>query len=291
MNTKSVLGRGVEALLQHDLDNSEEEKFFFCDIDKIEPNPHQPRKYFDEVKLQDLADSIAERGVIQPLLVTRVKGNRYNLIAGERRLRAAKIAGQDEVPVVVMESGSGSSNLELALIENIQRHDLNPIEEAIAYARLINEFDLTQEKVAQKVGRKRSTVTNTLRLLNLPDYLQDDVASGIISEGHARVLLRLKDDEQQIQEIRGRIIREELSVRETERICRQAKSVTADNRKKAVQKKGGALPASYCRALTTQLINHLNTKVRIVQNGERGKLELEYYSTDDLDRLVSLLTG
>jgi len=290
MNEKSVLGRGVEALLPHDLDSAEEDRFFFCDIDKIEPNPNQPRKHFDKDKLQCLAESIAEKGVIQPLLVTRAKRNRYSLIAGERRLRAARMAGQDEVPVVVMDSDSEGKNLELALIENIQRHDLNPIEEANAYSRLINDFDLTQEKVAKKVGRKRSTITNTLRLLHLPDYLQDDVTSGIISEGHARVLLRLKDDDRMMQEIRGRIIREELSVRETERICRQSKSSTGGSRKILRKKRGGELPVSYCRALTTQLINHLNTKVRILQNGKRGKLEIEYYSSDDLDRLVTLLT-
>lgn len=289
MNVKSVLGRGVGALLPEDLTAPEEEKFFFCDIDKIEPNPHQPRKHFDEGKLQGLAESIAEQGVIQPLLVTRGKGNRFNLIAGERRLRAARIAGEDEVPVVVMESDSEGKKLELALIENIQRHDLNPIEEAMAYSRLINDFDLTQEKVAKKVGRKRSTITNVLRLLNLPDYLKDDVATGIISEGHARVLLRLKDDEQKMQEIRGRIIREELSVRETERICRQKTSSTGVPAK-AGKKKAGELPISFCRAMTTQLINHLNTKVRLVQNGERGKIEIEYYSSDDLDRLVGVLT-
>jgi ParB family chromosome partitioning protein len=197
--------------------------------------------------------------------------------------------GEDEVPVVVMESDSEGKKLELALIENIQRHDLNPIEEAMAYSRLINDFDLTQEKVAKKVGRKRSTITNVLRLLNLPDYLKDDVATGIISEGHARVLLRLKDDEQKMQEIRGRIIREELSVRETERICRQKTSSTGAPAK-AGKKKAGELPISFCRAMTTQLINHLNTKVRLVQNGERGKIEIEYYSSDDLDRLVGVLT-
>ncbi len=289
MNVKSVLGRGVGALLPEDMTTAEEEKFFFCDIDKIEPNPDQPRKHFDESKLQKLAESIAEQGVIQPLLVTRGKGNRFNLVAGERRLRAARIAGQEEVPVVVMDYDSEGKNLELALIENIQRHDLNPIEEAMAYSRLINDFDLTQEKVAKKVGRKRSTITNVLRLLNLPDYLQDDVASGIISEGHGRVLLRLKDDDQKMQEIRGRIIREELSVRETERICRQ-KSLSPRPQASERKEKGGDLPISYCRAITTQLINHLNTKVRIIQNGERGKIEVEYYSSDDLDRLVSVLT-
>lgn len=292
MRVKNVLGRGVEALLPTGMDGNEEESFFYCDIDKIEPNPHQPRKHFDEDRLKSLAESISERGVIQPLLVTKGKGNRYNLIAGERRLRAAKIAGQDEVPVVVMDPGSDENNLEIALIENIQRHDLNPIEEAIAYTRLINEFNLTQEKVAQKVGRKRSTVTNTLRLLNLPDYLQDDVATGTISEGHARVLLRLKGDDEKIQEIRERIIKEELSVRETERICKQSKAASNENKiePQTKKKKPAELPDSYCSALSTQLINHLNTKVKIVQNGERGKLEIEYYSADDLDRLVSMLT-
>lgn len=287
---KSVLGRGVGALLPDDLIESGDEKFFFCDIDKIEPNPEQPRKHFDEDKLQMLAESIAEKGVIQPLLVTRGKGNRFNLIAGERRLRAARIAGQEEVPVVVMDSDSEGNNLELALIENIQRHDLNPIEEAMAYLRLINDFDMTQEMVAKKVGRKRSTITNVLRLLNLPDYLQDDVATGIISEGHARVLLRVKDNEQLLQELRGRIIREELSVRETERICRQQKA-TSPQQKPQVSRRVGELPTSYCRAMTNQLTNHLNTKVRIVQSGKRGKLEIEYYSSDDLDRLISLLAG
>jgi len=290
MNVKSVLGRGVGALLPEDLSPTEEERFFLCDIDKIEPNPDQPRKHFDEGKLEKLAESIAEQGIIQPLLVTRGKGNRFNLIAGERRLRAARLVGEDEVPVVVMESDSKSKNLELALIENIQRHDLNPIEEAMAYSRLIHDFNLTQEKVAKKVGRKRSTITNVLRLLNLPDYLQDDIASGIISEGHGRVLLRFKDDDHKMQEIRGRIIREELSVRETERICRQKNSTMMVTAAKTSKKKAGELPVSYCRAITTQLINHLNTKTRIIQNGERGKIEIEYYSSDDLDRLVGVLT-
>ncbi|MHB8808786.1 MAG: ParB/RepB/Spo0J family partition protein [Desulfobulbaceae bacterium] len=292
MSAKSVLGRGVGALLPEDLTEAGEEKFFYCDIDKIEPNPEQPRKHFDENRLQHLAESIAEKGIIQPLLVSRAKGNRFRLIAGERRLRAARMAGLEEVPVVVMDPPTQGNNLELALIENIQRHDLNPIEEAMAYARLINDFSLTQEQVASKVGRKRSTVTNTLRLLNLPDYLRDDVSSGIISEGHARVLLRVKDDEQRLQEIRGRIIRDELSVRETERLCRQPRSAGKQEQTvKTIAGHAGELPQSYCRAMTNQLINHLNTKVRIVQNGERGKLEIEYYSSDDLDRLLTLLTS
>ena len=287
MSSKKALGRGVGALLPENLSLEEEDRFFLCDIDKIEANPNQPRSYFDEEKLSQLAESIRERGVIQPLLVNRAGRNRYNLIAGERRLRAARIAGEDEVPVVVMEETAENESLELALIENIQRHDLNPIEEATAYSRLIDEFKLTQEEVAHKVGRKRSTVTNVLRLLNLPKTLQNDVSIGNITEGHARVLLRLKDSPQLMQEVRDRIIKEDLSVRQTEKICRQTPK--KDKPAPKPRAKGDELPSSYCRALTNQLTNHLNTKVKIVQNGVRGKLELEYYSSDDLDRLVSLL--
>ncbi len=287
MSSKSVLGRGVGALLPDDLTLDDEERFFLCDIDKIEANPNQPRSYFDEEKLEQLADSIREHGIIQPLLVTKSGGNRYSLIAGERRLRAARIAGEDEIPVVVMESGSEDENLELALIENIQRHDLNPIEEARAYSRLIDEFQLTQEEVARKVGRKRSTITNVLRLLKLPETLQNDVAVANITEGHARVLLRLKDNPQLMQAIRDRIIREDLSVRQTENLCRQTPKKAKPIKARA---KEDELPTSYCRSLTTQLTNELNTKVRIIQNGVRGRLEIEYYSSDDLDRLVSLVT-
>ncbi len=290
---KNVLGRGVGALLPDDLEGDSEEKFFLCDIDKIEPNPQQPRSYFDPEKLEELSESIRQRGIIQPLLVTRAKGNRYHLIAGERRLRAAKMAGQDEVPVVVMESTSTTERLELALIENIQRHDLNAIEEAVAYARLIDEFNLTQGEVAKKVGKKRSTITNILRLLKLPSLIQNDVIEQRISEGHARVLLRFKKDQEGMLEIRDKIVSDKLSVRQTEQLCRargRRKTAPAKN-KHAALKPEDDLPLSYCKALTNQLTNALNTKVRIQQNGGRGHLEIDYYSVDDLDRLVSLLTA
>ena len=286
---KNVLGRGVGALLpEESLD--EAERFFMCDIEKISANPHQPRSHFDAEKLQQLADSIREKGVIQPLLVTRSKNNRYVLIAGERRLRAAKLAGREEVPVVVMDKGSDNESLELALIENIQRHDLNPIEEAMAYGRLMEEFHLTQEEVAKKVGRQRSTITNVLRLLQLPENLQGDVVQGVISEGHARVLLRIKDQPELLQQVRDRIVNEELSVRATERLCAKKPQDTATKAREAATPPPEELPPSYCAALVNQLTNQLHTKVRIVQQGKRGKLEIEYYSSDDLDRLVSLLT-
>jgi ParB family chromosome partitioning protein len=293
MAAKNVLGRGVGALLPDEAE-SDAERFFLCDIDKIRPNPHQPRSYFDPEKLGELAESIRDRGVIQPLLVTRAKGNRYHLIAGERRLRAARLAELDEVPVVVMEAGSADEQLELALIENIQRHDLNAIEEATAYARLIEEFSLTQEDVARRVGKKRSTITNVLRLLKLPPTIQEDVVQQRLSEGHARVLLRLQDDESFMLEMRERILAEKLSVRQTENLCRGGRKKDAPKAGKGKprqRKETGELPASYCKALTNQVTNALNTKVRIVQNGERGRLEIEYYSSDDLERLVSLLTS
>ena len=290
MSTKNVLGRGVGALLPEDAAETEE-KFFLCDIDKISANPHQPRSYFDEDKLQQLADSIREKGIIQPLLVTRGKGNRYTLVAGERRLRAASLAGLDEVPVVLMEETGANESLELALIENIQRHDLNPIEEAAAYARLMDEFQLTQEEVARKVGRQRSTVTNVLRLLALPSALQEDVARGRLTEGHARVLLRLKDQPERLQEVRDRIVNEELSVRAVERLCSQKPAGQAPARREAPSAaQSEELPPTYCAAVVNQLTNHLNAKVRLVQQGQRGRLEIEYYSSDDLDRLIGLLS-
>lgn len=288
---KNVLGRGVDALLPGD-DLEEEQKYFLCDIDKIVANPHQPRSYFDEEKLQQLSDSIKEKGIIQPLLVIKGSGSRYTLIAGERRLRAAKMAGLDEVPVVVMDEAGDRERLELALIENIQRHDLNPIEEALAYNRLLEEFQLTQEEVAKRVGRQRSTITNVLRLLQLPAPLQEDVVQGRISEGHARVLLRVKDQPEQMQAIRDRIVNEALSVRAAERLCATKPAPPAPKAGETATQTTvkEELPATYCNTLVTQLTNQLHTKVRIVQQGARGKLEIEYYSSDDLDRLVGLLS-
>ncbi|MCL1979491.1 MAG: ParB/RepB/Spo0J family partition protein [Proteobacteria bacterium] len=284
---KNVLGRGVGALLPEE--NLEgDDRFFMCDIEKISANPQQPRSHFDAEKLQQLADSIREKGVIQPLLVSRSNGNRYVLIAGERRLRAAKLAGRDEVPVVVMDQASDRESLELALIENIQRHDLNPIEEALAYRRLMEEFHLTQEDVARKVGRQRSTITNVLRLLQLPDLVQQDVVSGAISEGHARVLLRLKDQPERLREVRDRIVQQGLSVRAAERLCAARPAELAAGKSETSQSEGELSP-SYCAALVNQLTNQLHTKVRIVQQGGRGRLEIEYFSSDDLDRLIGLL--
>ena len=287
------LGKGLDSLFA-DLsdDTGSEASNSTLPLREIEPDPEQPRKRFDDDALNQLADSITENGLLQPIAVRPKKvGPGYIIIAGERRWRAARLAGLDEVPVVLMDQGSANESLELALIENIQRHDLNPIEEAAAYARLMDEFHLTQEEVARKVGRQRSTVTNVLRLLALPSALQEDVARGRLTEGHARVLLRLKDQPERLQEVRDRIVNEELSVRAVERLCRQKPAGQAPARREAPSAaQSEELPPTYCAAVVNQLTNHLNAKVRLVQQGQRGRLEIEYYSSDDLDRLIGLLS-
>lgn len=280
------LGQGVGLLFG----NEEVEKYFECDIDHISPNKFQPRIYFDESELQELADSIRENGVIQPLIVTNSeKKGQYDLIAGERRLRASKIAGLKTVPVVVMDITEEDALLELALIENVQRTDLNPIEEAEAYQNLINKCGYTQEETAKRVGKKRSTVTNMLRLLNLPDFIKNDVIEGVLSEGHARALLRLSEDIPAMKEVRELILKKALSVRQTEKLARKATSTTTRTSPATSGRESNELPATYCKALINQLTNKLSSKVFINQNGTRGKVEIEYYSVDDLERLISVI--
>ena len=280
-------GQGV-SLLFGDEDG---EKYFFCDIDKITPNRHQPRLHFNEDDLQELADSIRTNGVIQPLIVTPAEDRGYySLIAGERRLRASKIAGLAEVPVVVMDITSDDSLLELALIENVQRTDLNPIEEAEAYQKLIEKFGYTQEETARRVGKQRTTVTNCLRLLNLPEFIKRDIIDGVLSEGHGRALLRIADDLSTLKEVRDLIIQKKLSVRQTEKLVKKTDS-TVRSQRRAIQMEKENLPSSYCSSLVNQLTNRLSSKVNINQNGSRGKLEIEYYSSDDLERLIAIILG
>jgi len=280
------LGQGVGLLFGEETD----EKFFECDVERISPNKFQPRMHFDEADLQELADSIRENGVIQPLIVTQAakKGN-FDLVAGERRLRASKLAGLDKVPVVVMDVTREDTLLELALIENVQRTDLNPIEEAEAYQKLIQRFGYTQEDTAKRVGKKRSTISNLLRLLNLPDFVKQDVIDGVLSEGHARALLRLADDLVIMKEVRDLILKRSLSVRQTEKIVRKAMAPSGESTTNSSTKKVIGLPSTYCKALINQLTNRLSAKVYINQSGNRGKLEIEYYSADDLERLISLI--
>ncbi|OGR19702.1 MAG: chromosome partitioning protein ParB [Desulfobacterales bacterium GWB2_56_26] len=284
MVKKLGLGQGVGLLF-----GEEKEKFFECDIAKIVPNKHQPRSDFNPQDLQELSESILEKGVIQPLIVTcNGADDVYELVAGERRLRASKLAGLSHVPVVLIDIENEDSLLEIALIENVQRTDLNPIEEAEAYRKLIEKFGYTQEETAKRVGKQRVTVTNILRLLKLPDSVRKDISAGLLSEGHGRALVRLVDDPLKIQEIRDLVIRNGLSVRQTEKIIKKAANdkVPAD-KKKIVN--SDEISRSYRNTLTTQMTNYLNTKVSIIHSGTRGKIEVEYYSPDDLERVVALL--
>ncbi|MBU2536831.1 MAG: ParB/RepB/Spo0J family partition protein [Proteobacteria bacterium] len=284
-----ALGKGLDALLPSS--GSDGREYFLCPIDDIEPNPNQPRKDINDTALAQLSSSILEKGVLLPLVVCEHGGEgRYQIIAGERRWRAAKMAGLDEVPVLVKDV-TPLDRLELALIENIQRQDLNPLEEAEAYLRLVKEFHLTQEEVARRVGKERSTVANALRINQLPDFAKEDLVRGTLSMGHARVLLSV-GDEVTMREVRNEIVEQGLTVRQAEALAQKQKKKLAavgSGAKRQPRKSANELPDSYCKSLANGLINYLDTKARIVQSGTRGKLEIEYYSHDDLERVLSLI--
>jgi len=287
MAKKTGLGQGVGLLF-----GDTEEKYFECDVTTIQPNQHQPRVHFKKEELEGLAESIRENGVIQPLIITHTDGpNSYELVAGERRLRASKMAGLTKVPVVLMEVNNRDTLLELALIENIQRTDLNPIEEAQAYENLIKKFSYTQEDTAKHVGKKRSTVANLLRLLKLPKHIKEDMIQGLLSEGHGRALIKLIDRPVDLQEARNIIIKKSLSVRQTERFIKKLTSVHRTRDTTLPNSGQEEIPEAYKKSLINQLTNCLNSKVIINQSGTRGKIEIEYYSTDDLERLVGLLVS
>lgn len=279
-------GQGISALFG---DQNTDETFFECGVNQIAPNKHQPRMMFDQQELTELADSIRENGVIQPLIVSRLSKKKFVLVAGERRLRASKMAGLKTVPVIVRDVDNDDELLELALIENIQRTDLNPLEEAEAYRKLIDKFGLTQEEAAQKVGKNRSTVANSLRLLQLPEYIKDDLLSGHLTEGHARALLAVLASPATLKEIRDQIIGKQLSVRQTERLI---KSITKGDAPKAPNKrKEKEFSKSVKKAFENQLTNRLSSQVLINQRGSRGKIEIEYYSYDDLERIMGMVLG
>lgn len=280
MKLKSGLGRGLGALLStEDIYDLESPGFFLCPIEKIRPNPDQPRKHIDQDSLEGLAGSIKEKGILQPLVVWEVDGI-YELIVGERRWRAAQKAGLKTVPVVIKDV-SPDELLELALVENIQREDLNPLEEAMAYGRLISELGLTQSQVASRVGRERPTVANFLRLLQLPDYAQTDLLDGQLSMGHARALLTVEDPERQ-KELRDQIIKKSLSVRKAEALARR---LAKGERLSARVRKEDPDIKNLCEDLTYRL----GSKVKIVQTKRGGRLEIRYRSVQDLERVIRLL--
>lgn len=283
MPKKRVLGRGLDALIgdvgQSDLDPK---SFFYCDVDSIRPNPYQPRRSFAKQDLKSLTDSIKAKGVIQPLVVRSSSGG-YELIVGERRWRSARMAGLKEVPVVVRDV-SAAEMLEMALVENVQREDLNPLEKAEAYYRLVKEFGLTQGKVAKRVGQDRSTVANFLRLRNLPKPIQADIMNNTLTMGHARALLGAENAAQQKAAWR-RMVSESLSVRAAEALVRKLRA----GKGKTSRSKSVSSDDLYFQSIADDLIRHLGTKVRIVRRRKGGRLEIEFYSNDDLDRLISRL--
>jgi ParB family transcriptional regulator, chromosome partitioning protein len=281
MNRKA-LGRGLGALLASDrtIDLPEPGEI---DIEAIDPGPMQPRTRFDEEPLNQLAESIKSHGIVQPILV-RPRGSRYEVVAGERRWRAAKLAGLTKIPAIVRDVADGDL-LEIALVENLQREDLNPIEEAQAYKKLIENVGLTQESLAARVGRDRSYVTNYLRLLKLPDDIQELVKEKRLSTGHARTILGLSHVDLQ-RRVARQIISNDLSVRATEALVRKS-STTGEPRRSPTR----AHADPNIKAAETKLRRALGTQVRIVQSAQEGtgKVEISYYTSQDLDRIYTLI--
>jgi ParB family chromosome partitioning protein len=285
-----VLGRGIDALIQQvDEDKvGDTGDVTTVDLRNIQPNPNQPRKDFDEDSLKELAESIRQQGIIQPIIVEKVFDS-YTIIAGERRFRAAKMAGLSEVPVIVR-SFSEEEKLEIALIENVQREDLNPIEEAYAYKELMERNNLSQESLAQKIGKKRSTVANAVRLLKLPEDMQESIVSGELSAGHARAILSLVNPADQ-RILYNRIVMDALSVREAER---QAAGFNRGIRSSEKQKQRDKtdlpkIQSPEVQEIEQRFLDVLGTKVTLKGNLQRGKIEISYYSKEDLERIYDLL--
>ena len=281
MAKRPALGKGIGALLTSASQDGRH-KYFVCPVEELKPHHQQPRKTFNDAKRAELVASIREKGVIQPLVV-RHTDDHYQIIAGERRWRAAQRAGLKEVPVVIQDVSEDWA-LEMALIENIQREDLNPIEEAEAYRHLMSNFDLSQEEVARRVGRERPTVANALRLLRLPREIQQDVIDGQLSMGHARALLSL-DGAARIKEARDQVVRKQFSVRQTEALVKKLKGSTGQPaaRKTRIDPELADLAARLQRCL--------GTKVNILpqtRGGKGGKIEISYYSAEEFERLLEL---
>lgn len=291
---KSGLGKGLDSLITDKVgknttvkvktEEKEATDGVMLNINKVEPNRDQPRKNFDEDALLELAESIKQFGILQPLLVQK-KDDYYQIVAGERRWRAAKMAGIKEVPVIIKQL-SDQEIMEISLIENIQRENLNPIEEALAYKRLLNEFNLKQDEVAERVSKSRTAVTNSMRLLKLNEKVQQMVIDEMLTTGHARALLGIDDQEKQFL-VAQKIFDEKLSVRDTEKLVKKLQKEKKEN-KDTVDQKDEKLEAIY-RDLEEQIKQIFGTKVYIKQkNAKEGKVEIEYYSQDELDRIVDM---
>ena len=279
---KKALGRGLDALIPASaLKNKESGQYLECPPNLIRPNRNQPRARFSDEELESLSRSIKRRGVIQPLLV-RKDGAGYELIAGERRLRAAKRAGLEKVPIII-KNISDKASLEISIVENVQREDLNPVEEAEAYHQLMSEFDLTQEQVAERVGKSRSAVANFLRLRQLPEQIIENIIDGSLSMGHARALLGVETRARQLAAWRS-AISGKLTVRQTEALAKKL-----NEGEKKSKKKEKTPNEIYFERLAEDLSRHFSARVRIKRHGKKGKVEIGFYSDDDLDRLVNML--
>lgn len=279
---RPALGKGIGALLSSAAQEGGK-KYFTCPIEELKPHGQQPRKTFDDAKMAELVASIKEKGVIQPLVVRQMPDH-YQIIAGERRWRAAQKAGLDRLPVVIQDVSEDWA-LEIALIENIQREDLNPLEEAAAYRHLMGNFDLSQEEVAKRVGKERSTVANALRLLRLPEKVKDDLFAQRLTMGHARALLSLETDED-ITEASDEVIRKKLSVRDTEKLVKKIRSFGFNAVKPSTPVKD--IDPNQVE-LETSLKRVLGTQVKLAPKGQGGRIEISYHNQDELDRLLDLL--
>ncbi len=277
---KTALGKGLGALIP---EKGKIGGVLELDLNSIVPNKYQPRRIFRDTALMELASSIKENGVIQPVIVTKDTGNLFQLIAGERRWRAAKLAGLKKLPAILKDAAPAES-LELALIENIQREDLNPLESAEAFQRLISDFNLTQDDVSRKIGKDRATVSNYLRILKLPADIKKWIAEGSLTVGHAKAILQVEDASVQLDTAR-KIIKKGLSVREAEALCKRVSSSS-----KSQSSKSHSWKDPQIASLEDKLRQSLGTKVRLLHKGKKGgKIEIEYYSLDELDRLLEQL--
>jgi ParB family chromosome partitioning protein len=277
--TKQSLGRGLSALIPESAKRQTADRVINISVNDITPNPYQPRIKMDNESLEELAASIKEKGVVQPILVRSMGTDKYEIIAGERRFRACKIVGLPEVPAIVKEVNDAEA-MAIAITENIQREDLNAIELARAYSSLMSEFNLTQEQLAQSVGKSRPAVANMMRLLQLPQEIQENILSGKVSMGHARALLSLEQQNLQI-EVCKKIIELDLSVRQTEKLVQ--KLLRQPKQQKL------AIRSVEIEAVENKLRTMLATQVKLSQTGKKGKIEIEYYSVDDLDRIMSII--
>ena len=281
MASNKGLGKGLGALLgDFDTEVSEKSPYQLLPIYKVEPNPNQPRHDFDEEELQNLSDSITEHGVVQPLTVRQLESGYYQIIAGERRWRAARMAGLNEIPAVIIEADDKKA-MELALIENLQRQDLNPVEEALGYQSLIQEYGLTQEETAKRVGKSRPAVANALRLLGLCPDVMEYLRSGELSAGHARAVLTLKSEKKQLEAAK-KIMALALSVRQAETLCKNMG-------KEPKEEKQPTLAIDYVAECEKSLSKHLGRGVKIVNGKRKGRFELEFYGQDDLQKLLDAL--